>query len=138
MVGLDQDIRPPMNDDGRPIAKHTRRTNVRDPDPNAIVPCPLCAGQRLARFVDSGREPAQPHGMIYNEEVRNTAGRPLESLYSSSACCGPGNIGANQARNCTGRSGPAWNGGPGDPHYADAWAALALIYIDEVASEARR
>ena len=82
MVGLDQDIRPLMNDDGRPIAKHTRRTNVRDPDPNAIVPCPLCAGQRLARFVDSGRVPAQPHGVIYNDEVRNTAGHPLEALSS--------------------------------------------------------
>ena len=82
---------------------------------------------------------AQPHGVIYKEEVRNTAGHPAESL-SSYECMlwtreywrQPGAELHRQIRTCLERATQS------DPHYADAWAALALIYIDEVASEARR
>ena len=75
----------------------------------------------------------QPHGVIDKAELRNTAGRPPESL-SSYECVlrtreywrQPNAEMHKQARACLERAIQ------NDPDYADAWAALAFIYTDEI------
>ena len=75
----------------------------------------------------------QPHGVIDKAELRNTAGRPPESL-SSYECVlrtreywrQPNAEMHKQARACLERAIQ------NDPDYADAWAALAFIYTDEM------
>jgi tetratricopeptide (TPR) repeat protein len=75
----------------------------------------------------------QPHGVIDKAELRNTAGRPAESL-SSYECVlrtreywrQPNAEMHRQVRTCLERAVQS------DPDYADAWAALAFIYTDEV------
>jgi len=75
----------------------------------------------------------QPHGVIDKAELQNTAGRPPESL-SSYECVlrareywrQPNAELHGQVRACLERAIHS------DPDYADAWAALAFIYTDEV------
>jgi adenylate cyclase len=75
----------------------------------------------------------QPHGIIDKAELRNAAGRPPESL-SSYECVlrtreywrQPNANQHKQVRACLERAIQS------DPDYADAWAALAFIYTDEV------
>jgi adenylate cyclase len=75
----------------------------------------------------------QPHGIIDKAELRNAAGRPPESL-SSYECVlrtreywrQPNAEMHRQVRACLERAIQS------DPDYADAWAALAFIYTDEV------
>ncbi|WP_158044841.1 hypothetical protein [Skermanella pratensis] len=75
---------------------------------------------------------AQPHGVIYNKEVLNSAGLPPESLSSYECMLRardywrlPGVDLHGRIRTCLERAIQS------DPQYADAWAALAMIYIDE-------
>ena len=75
----------------------------------------------------------QPHGIIDKAELRDTAGRPPDSL-SSYECVlrtreywrQPNAQQHKQVRACLERAIRI------DPDYADAWAALAFIYTDEV------
>jgi TolB-like protein/Flp pilus assembly protein TadD len=75
----------------------------------------------------------QPHGIIDKAELRNTVGRPPKSL-SSYECVlltreywhQPNAQQHKQVRSCLERTIRI------DPDYADAWAALAFIYTDEV------
>jgi len=75
----------------------------------------------------------QPHGVIDKAELRNTSGRPPESL-SSYECVlrfreywrQPNAEMHKQVRACLERAIQR------DPAYADAWAALSFIYTDEV------
>jgi adenylate cyclase len=75
----------------------------------------------------------QPHGIIDRAELRDTAGRPPDSL-SSYECVlrtreywrQPNAQQHKQIRACLERAIRI------DPDYADAWAALAFIYTDEV------
>jgi adenylate cyclase len=75
----------------------------------------------------------QPHGIIDKAELRNAAGRPPASL-SSYECVlrtreywrQPNAKQHEQVRACLERAIQS------DPDYADAWAALAFIYTDEV------
>jgi len=75
---------------------------------------------------------AQPHGVIHQEEFRNIAGRAPETL-SSYECVlraleywrQPNAELHQRVRTCLERTTQS------DPHYADAWAALSMIYVDE-------
>jgi adenylate cyclase len=75
----------------------------------------------------------QPHGVIDKAELQSTAGRPAESL-SSYECVlrtreywrQPNAEMHRQVRACLERAVQT------DPDYADAWAALAFIYTDEL------
>ena len=75
----------------------------------------------------------QPHGIIDKAELRDTAGRPPDAL-SSYECVlrtreywrQPNAQQHEQVRACLERVIRT------DPDYADAWAALAFIYSDEV------
>jgi len=75
----------------------------------------------------------QPHGIIDKAELRNIAGRPPDSL-SSYDCVlrtreywrQPNAEMHKQVRACLEQTIQ------NDPDYADAWAALAFIYTDEV------
>jgi adenylate cyclase len=75
----------------------------------------------------------QPHGVIDQAEFQNTVGRPPEQL-SSYECVlrareywrQPNAEQHKQVRACLERAIQS------DPNYADAWAALAFIYTDEV------
>ncbi|HYG84753.1 MAG TPA: tetratricopeptide repeat protein [Azospirillum sp.] len=75
---------------------------------------------------------AQPHGVISGEVLRSSAGQPPETLSSYECVLWtrqywrlPGADLHKRSRTCLERAVQ------NDPHYADAWAALALIYIDE-------
>lgn len=75
----------------------------------------------------------QPHGVIDKEELRSAAGRPSESLTSYECVLRtreywrqPNAEMHKQVRACLERTIRI------DPDYADAWAALAFIYTDEV------
>lgn len=76
---------------------------------------------------------AQPHGVIDKEELRSAAGRSSESLTSYECVLRtreywrqPNAEMHKQVRACLERTIRI------DPDYADAWAALAFIYTDEV------
>lgn len=76
---------------------------------------------------------AQPYGVIYKEEVRTTATRAPDAL-SSYECMlrtrqywrQMNQVMHAQVRTCLERATET------DPLYADAWAALAMIYVDEI------
>jgi tetratricopeptide (TPR) repeat protein len=75
----------------------------------------------------------QPHGVIDKAELRNSAGRPAESLSSYECVLRTREYWRQlnaelhrQVRSCLERVIQS------DPAYADAWAALAFIYTDEV------
>lgn len=75
----------------------------------------------------------QPHGVIDKEELRSAAGRSSESLTSYECVLRtreywrqPNAEMHKQVRACLERTIRI------DPDYADAWAALAFIYTDEV------
>lgn len=79
---------------------------------------------------------AQPHGVIDRAELRNIAGRPPESLTSYECILRtreywrqPNAEMHKQVRACLERAIRT------EPGYADAWAALAFIYTDEVRLE---
>lgn len=82
--------------------------------------------------VQVARTLAQSHGVIHQEEMHLTAGRPPQEL-SSYECMvrtrqywrQPGAEMHRQVRDCLERAVQI------DPLYADAWAALAMVTIDE-------
>ena len=74
----------------------------------------------------------QPHGVIDKAELRDTAGGPLITVvlrmyFADPRVLAPAECGDAQAgRKCLEQTIQ------NDPNYADAWAALAFIYTDEV------
>ena len=98
----------------------------RDFSPGTLIDLRQTIADQVARVL------AQPHGVISGEVLRSTAGQPPETLASYECVLWarqywrlPSAALHQRSRACLERAVQ------NDPHFADAWAALALIYIDE-------
>ncbi|CAO3434905.1 tetratricopeptide repeat protein [Azospirillum doebereinerae] len=98
----------------------------RELSPGKLIDLRQAIATQVARVL------AQPHGVISGEVLRSTAGQPPEMMSSYECVLWarqywrlPGQDLHRRSRTCLERAVKS------DPHYSDAWASLALLYIDE-------
>ncbi|WP_448204921.1 hypothetical protein [Azospirillum sp. sgz302134] len=98
----------------------------RDVTPATLIDLRQDIAAQIARAL------AQPHGVIYSEEARGSAGRPPTALSSYECMLRTRQYWRQlnaalhaQVRTCLEHAIKA------DPLYADAWAALAMVTVDE-------